>query len=233
MYGAPPLRRLSLLLLLIAAGFVLPLVLPQYFLYLGNFLMTFAVLALGLDLLLGWAGQFAFAHIAFFGIGVYATALLQARLGIPFIVGMPMAAMLAGFIGLLIGLPATRLRTVYLALATFAFAEAAQWVFNSWDKVTGGPDGLRIAAPDVFGYKLGTDPTAFPVVTIILAIMIAAAMYLTTSKFGRATCSLSRIAHIARPPRASTCAAPKPGPSRSPPCTPASRAACTRCFSRS
>lgn len=197
MYGAPPLRRLSLLLLLIAAGFALPLVLPQYFLYLGNFLMTFAVLALGLDLLLGWAGQFAFAHIAFFGIGVYATALLQARLGIPFIFGMPMAAMLAGFIGLLIGLPATRLRTVYLALATFAFAEAAQWVFNSWDKVTGGPDGLRIAAPDVFGYKLGTDPTAFPVVTIILAIMIAAAMYLTTSKFGRAMCAIRDSEHVA------------------------------------
>ena len=197
MYGAPPLRRLSLLLLLIAAGFALPLVLPQYFLYLGNFLMTFAVLALGLDLLLGWAGQFAFAHIAFFGIGVYATALLQARLGIPFIFGMPMAAMLAGFIGLLIGLPATRLRTVYLALATFAFAEAAQWVFNSWDKVTGGPDGLRIAAPDVFGYKLGTDPTAFPVVAIILAIMIAAAMYLTTSKFGRAMCAIRDSEHVA------------------------------------
>jgi len=196
-YAAPPLRRLSLLLLLIAAGFVLPPVLPQYFLYLGNFLMTFAVLALGLDLLLGWAGQFAFAHIAFFGIGVYATALLQARLGIPFIFGMPMAAMLAGFIGLLIGLPATRLRTVYLALATFAFAEAAQWVFNSWDKVTGGPDGLRIAAPDVFGYKLGTDPTAFPVVTIILAIMIAAAMYLTTSKFGRAMCAIRDSEHVA------------------------------------
>jgi branched-chain amino acid transport system permease protein len=196
-YGAPPVRRLLLLLLLIAAGLVLPQLLPQYFLYLGNFLMMFAVLALGLDLLLGWAGQFAFAHIAFFGIGVYATALLQSRLGIPFIVGMPLAALLSGSIGLLIGLPATRLRTVYLALATFAFAEAAQWVFNSWDKVTGGPDGLRIAAPDLFGYRLGTDPTAFPVVATILAIMIAATMYLTTSKFGRAMCAVRDSEHVA------------------------------------
>ena len=49
--------------------------------------MMYAVLALGLDLLLGWAGQFAFAHIAFFGIGIYATALLQTRLGVPFIIG--------------------------------------------------------------------------------------------------------------------------------------------------
>ena len=66
---------------------------------------------------------------------------------------MPLAALLAGLIGLLIGFPATRLRTVYLALATFAFAEGAQWVFNAWDKVTGGPDGLRINAPNIFGYR--------------------------------------------------------------------------------
>ena len=70
------------------------------------------------------------------------------RLGIPFVIGMPLAAALAGLIGVLIGFPATRLRTVYLALATFAFAEGAQWVFNAWDKVTGGPDGLRISGAE-------------------------------------------------------------------------------------
>jgi len=197
MHGAPPLSRLAWLLLLLAAGFVLPLFLPQYFLYLGNFLMMFAVLAIGLDLLLGWAGQFAFAHIAFFGIGVYGTALLQIRLGVPFMIGMPLAALLAGAIGLLMGFPATRLRTVYLALATFAFAEAAQWVFNSWDKVTNGPDGLRIAAPNILGYRVGTDQTAFPVMAAILAVMIAATMYLTTSKFGRAMCAIRDSEHVA------------------------------------
>ena len=77
MFGSPPLARLAPLALLLIAGFVLPYLLPQYFLFLGNILMMYAVLALGLDLLLGWAGQFAFAHIAFFGIGTYATALLQ------------------------------------------------------------------------------------------------------------------------------------------------------------
>jgi branched-chain amino acid transport system permease protein len=196
-YGAPPLSRLALLLLLLAAGVGLPLVLPQYFLYLGNVLMMSAVLALGLDLLLGWAGQFAFAHVAFFGIGVYATTLFQIRLGLPFMVGMPLAALLAGAVGLLIGFPATRLRTVYLALATFAFAEAAQWVFNAWDKVTNGPDGLRIAAPNILGYAVGTDASAFPVMAMLLAVMIAATMYLTTSKFGRAMCAIRDSEHVA------------------------------------
>ena len=97
---------------------------------------------------------------------------------------------------MLIGFPATRLRTVYLALATFAFAEAAQWVFNAWDKVTNGPDGLRIAAPNVLGYTVGTDGSAFPVMAVLLAVMIAATMYLTTSKFGRAMCAV-RDEHVA------------------------------------
>lgn len=197
MFGAPPLTRFAPLLLLLIAGFALPYLLPQYFLFLGNILMMYAVLALGLDILLGWAGQFAFAHVAFFGIGTYTTALLQARLGVPFILGMPLGAALAGLIGLVIGFPATRLRTVYLALATFAFAEAAQWVFNAWDKVTGGPDGLRISAPSVLGYATGSDPTAFPVMAAILALMIGATMYLTTSKLGRAMCAVRESEHVA------------------------------------
>jgi branched-chain amino acid transport system permease protein len=197
LHGSPSLARLAPLGLLLVAGIVLPLLLPQYFLFLGNMLMMYAVLALGLDLLLGWAGQFAFAHIAFFGIGTYATALLQARFGLPFIVGLPLAAVLAGAIGVLIGLPATRLRTVYLALATFAFAEGAQWVFNSWDRVTGGPDGLRISSPDLLGYRMGTDPSAFPVMATILALTIAATMYLTTSRFGRAMCAIRESEHVA------------------------------------
>ncbi|MBV8838801.1 MAG: branched-chain amino acid ABC transporter permease [Alphaproteobacteria bacterium] len=197
MFGSPPLARFAPLALLLIAGLALPHLLPQYFLFLGNILMMYAVLALGLDVLLGWAGQFAFAHVAFFGIGTYTTALLQARLGVPFVVGMPLGAALAGLIGLLIGLPATRLRTVYLALATFAFAEAAQWVFNAWDKVTGGPDGLRISAPSVLGYATGSDPAAFPVMAVILALMIAATMYLTTSKLGRAMCAVRESEHVA------------------------------------
>jgi len=196
-HSAPSWPQLAWLLALLAVGFLLPHALPQYFLYLGNFLMMFAVLGMGLDLLLGWAGQFAFAHVAFFGVGVYGTALLQIRLGVPFVIGMPLAALLAGAIGLAIGFPATRLRVVYLALATFAFAEAAQWVFNSWDKVTNGPNGLRIAAPSIFGYRVGTDQTAFPIMATILAAMIASTLFLTTSKFGRAMCAIRDSEHVA------------------------------------
>ncbi|MEO8855566.1 MAG: branched-chain amino acid ABC transporter permease [Burkholderiaceae bacterium] len=197
MYGNPRLARLAPLVMLIVLGFVLPHFVPQYFLYIGNYLMTFAVLAIGLDLLLGWSGQFAFAHIAFYGVGAYSTVVLQTRFGLPFFAAMPLAALLAGLLGLLIAFPAARLRAVYLALATFAFAEGIQWVFNSWDSVTGGADGMRIQGPKLFGYAMGTDPTAFPFMAVVLALVIAATMYLTTSKLGRALCAIRDSEHAA------------------------------------
>jgi branched-chain amino acid transport system permease protein len=197
MYGTPALSRLLPLLALLLLGALLPWFVTQYFLYIGNVLMMYAVLASGLVLLLGWAGQFAFAHIAFFGLGAYATVLLQTRFGLPFVAAMPLSAIAAGVLGMLIAFPAARLRAVYLALATFAFAEGAQWVFNAWDSMTGGADGLRIKAPELFGYQLGTDPRAFPVLAIVLAVVIAATMYLTSSKLGRALCAIRDSEHAA------------------------------------
>lgn len=197
MHGAPGLRQLAPLLLLVLAAGALSLLLPDYYLYLGNLLLMYVILALGLDLLLGWSGQFAFAHIAFFGIGIYGTALLQSRLGIPFILGMPLAAVLAAAIGFVIAVPATRLRTVYLALATFAFAECAQWTFRSWDSLTRGPDGLRIGAPDILGYVIDSDRRALPVIAIIAALVLAGTLHLGRSRLGRSLCAIRDSEHVA------------------------------------
>lgn len=197
MTGALAPRHLIAIAILIVLGLVLPRFLSQYLLYMGNLLMMYAVLALGFDLLLGWSGQFAFAHIAFFGIGIYGTALLHVRLGIPFVVGMPIAAAGAGLIGFMIGVPATRLRAVYLSLATFSFAECAQWVFRTWDSVTRGADGLKIPAPHIFGYAVGTDGRAFPVIALILALVLVSLLFLSTSGFARSLAAIRESEHVA------------------------------------
>jgi branched-chain amino acid transport system permease protein len=197
MYGPVPKRTLLLIAAILVAGFVLPFVLPVYFLYLANVLMMYAVLAIGLDLLLGWSGQFAFAHIAFFGVGIYGTSLLQMRFDIPFVLGMPIAAALAGAIGWLIAIPSMRLRAVYLALATYAFAECAQWAYRTFEKITGGPDGLRIKPPGIFGHVTGSDPAAMPVVTVILCLMLLVTLYLMRSKFGRHFAAIRDSEHVA------------------------------------
>jgi branched-chain amino acid transport system permease protein len=197
MFGSPALKRMLPLLVLVVAGFALPGNVPEYYLYLGNVLMVWAVLAIGLDLLLGWAGQFAFAHTAFFGIGCYTTAVLQIRYGVPFVVGMPVGAVLAGLVGVLVALPSTRMKSVYLALATFAFAEGAYWVFHSWVAVTNGPDGLRLPPADVLGFAMGTDRKAFPVLAVMLALVVAATMYLLSSKLGRNLVAIRESEHVA------------------------------------
>jgi len=197
MYGSLSFKQLSPLLALLLGGVVLPMFANEYYLYLGNVLMMYAVLAIGLDILMGWAGQFAFAHTAFFGLGCYTTALLNIKFGVPFVIGMPLAALLAGVVGVLVAIPATRMRDIYLALATFAFAEGMYWVFNTWEQVTGGSTGLRIIASNVLGFKVANDVSAFPVSVVLLCLMIAATMYLSRSRLGREMSAVRESEHVA------------------------------------
>ncbi len=185
------------LLALLAIGFALPALTSEYILHLGNTLMVYAVLALGLDILIGISGQFAFAHAAFFGIGCYTTALLQLHFGVPFIVGMPAGTLLAGVVGLLVGFPATRMRALYLSLATFAFAEAVRWTLASWDSVTGGADGVRISPAEIFGHRIVTEADAFPVVALMLALIIAATAWLARSRLGGEMLAVREAEHVA------------------------------------
>lgn len=183
--------------LLVLAGVVLPWGVADYYLYIGNSLMIYAVLALGLDLLMGWSGQFAFAHMAFFGIGCYGTAILKIQFGLPFFAGLAIASILAAIVGVLVALPAARLRHIYLALATFAFAEGARWLFNSWTELTGGPNGLRIPVMDVFGVPIEGDREAFPIICVLLAFIILAHLFIAKSRFGREMVAVRESEHVA------------------------------------
>src|SRR4030042_1384362 len=103
----------------------------------------YIILALRLNLLLGYAGLFSVCHGAFYGIGAYAAAILATKLGFPFWGEILAAACVAGFFGFLIGFPTLRLRGDYLALATFGFAVILYSIFNNWDGLTRGPLGIR------------------------------------------------------------------------------------------
>ena len=150
----------------------------------ANMLLMYSVLALGLDVLLGLAGQFAFAHVAFYGVGVYTTAVLGNRFGIGFPLPLLAGAALAGLIALLIAIPALRLRQIYLALTTYAFAAAAQWVFHSWNAVTDGANGLRIAPTNLFGAHIIDDRDAYPLLAGIALLMLIARLVLERSRLG-------------------------------------------------
>jgi branched-chain amino acid transport system permease protein len=141
----------SFLALLFGVLLALPAFANQYTLFVGNLMLLYIILALGLNILVGFAGLLAFANAAIYGIGAYGTALFQVHLGWSFWAAAPVGAVLAMLIGTLLAFPALRLSGIFLALATLAFAQATQWVLWHWQSVTFGAGGFRVPPPD-FGW---------------------------------------------------------------------------------
>ena len=180
------LSRRVVLPVLLAALVVLPFVLNPYLVFVISSTFVYTILALGLNLLLGFAGQFAFANAAFFGIGAYATALLKIHLGVPFWLGLPLGGLVTAGIGILVGLPALRLSGLYLAMATMAFAQLVQWVLIHWQSFTFGAGGIKVPPP-----SFGPSPWSYETNVYLLTLGVATLAVLATwnlvrSRIGRA-----------------------------------------------
>jgi branched-chain amino acid transport system permease protein len=125
-----------------------------YDLFVVDTILIFAMLALGLQLVLGYGGILQLGYAGFFGLGAYASALVMTRAGLPFAAGF-IAAIMVAVLGGLIMSPIIRLRDVYFALASFVFGLMLELVFNQWSAVTNGPIGFRgIPAPSLFGFTV-------------------------------------------------------------------------------
>lgn len=177
--------RLALAALL-AVLCVLPFTATGYVLYVVNLLMVFAVLSLGMHVVIGEAGQFALSHTAFYGIGIYTAGILNAAWHPPFFVSILAGGAIAAILGYIIGFLALRMRDIYLALATFAFGEAMQWVFLNWDAVTGGSNGMQMQPARLFGLRLTNDLQAYPFVVGLAALMLWITVWLSRSQYGSA-----------------------------------------------
>lgn len=163
----------------------LPLLTDPYTQYMINLVLVYIVLGIGLNFLLGYAGQFAFAHAAMMGIGAYTTAILTTRLGFSFWLALPLSGLVAMVIGSLAALPAMRMKRVYLALVTLAFAELIHWIFVHWKSLTAGTDGISVRAPTLFGYSLRGDENVFYVLLAVVILLYVVGRRLVESRIGR------------------------------------------------
>lgn len=170
----------------VAVLLVLPFTVSGYVLYIANLLMVSVVLALGLHVVIGEAGQFALSHAAFYGIGIYTAGLINTAWHPPFVVSILAGGIVSALVGYVIGLLSLRMRDIYLALATFAFGEAMQWVFFNWDGVTGGSNGMQMEPANLFGYQLTNDLQAYPFVAVLMALMLWLTIALSRSQYGSA-----------------------------------------------
>ncbi len=181
-----PFGSRNFLILLFGFLAMLPVVANQYTLFVANLVMIYIILALGLNLLIGYAGQLAFANAAMFGIGAYGCGLLQVKMGLPFWMAAPAGAVVAMAIGTLMAFPALRLSGVYLALATLAFAQATQWVLLHWQSVTFGAGGFPVEPIDFSPLPVSAAIGTFYMTWIVSLGLLVFAWFAMRSRIGRA-----------------------------------------------
>ena len=177
-------RTLGIVVGVILLG-IFPLVVQGYILYVAMTVAIFGLVALGLNILFGYAGQISLGHAGFFCIGAYATALFSAW-GIPIPLGLAGAGAITAMGGLLMGFPAVRLSGLHLAIATLGFGVVVERVFFSWESFTGGGAGLKVVRPSVGPWVVNTDIRFYYLVVATVCLLTLIAKNLLHQKAGRA-----------------------------------------------
>lgn len=170
---------------LVAVLALAPQLVGAYWVGQATFVLIYAIAGLGLMVLAGYTGLISIGHAAFFGVGAYVQALAVGA-GLPFVVGLAAAPLLAAALGVVVGLPALRVKGIYLAIATLAFGFIVEEVFVRWESVTGGNHGILVPRPMLFGINWATAEN-WHYVTLACAILATwAVLNLTRSATGRA-----------------------------------------------
>ncbi len=166
---------------------VLPLVFPSAYYYrVAALVFIFAIAALGLNLLMGFAGQVSLGHAGFMGVGAYAVAIGPAQLGIAPALSFVLGAALAGLIAFGVGRPILRLRGHYLAVATLGFGVLLTIVFTNEARWTGGPDGMAVQSMTVLNGTVHRIGTWYWILAASFLLSAAIALNLIDSPTGRA-----------------------------------------------
>jgi branched-chain amino acid transport system permease protein len=174
----------------IAAALVLPFVFQGFVIFQLTEVLIYGLAILGLNLMTGFNGQFSVGHGAFFGVGAYVTAIMMQRWNVPYYWTLPPAGIVCFIVGILFGLPALRLRGLYLALVTFAAAVALPQLlkFHGLEGWTGGVQGIVVNQPDVPSYLpfIDSDQWLYLFTLAITLLMFWGASNLAGSRSGRA-----------------------------------------------
>ena len=180
--------RIGVIALLVVAFIGVPLFASEYWFsaILIPFLI-FALAALGLNILTGYAGQLSLGSAAFMAVGAYAAYNFQLRVeGIPILVSFICAGLTAAGVGILFGLPAVRIKGVHLAISTLALQFGFFFVAQRWVAVTNGDNGLQTPQASLFGFVFNTDERLYFLVLPFAVLACVAGSNLFKTRVGRA-----------------------------------------------
>lgn len=198
---APMTMGMSILFTAVLFPLILGLMGQTYWIHIGAIALIYILLAMGLNIVVGFSGLLVLGFSAFYGIGAYVTAIATTRLpAFPHLIWLliPASALVAAFFGIVLGVPTLRLRGDYLAIVTMGFGEIVRIVMTNWDGLTRGPIGISgVGAFQIGGWKLSQDIQIGPVhldgdtqyyflLLIFTALMAFLIHRLNLSKIGRA-----------------------------------------------
>ena len=171
----------ALMLLLVAA----PWLFAEYWLAQLTFVLIYSIAGLGLMLLAGFTGLFSLGHAAFLGVGAYTQAVLT-NAGMPFPLALACAAGLSAAVGIVVGLPALRLKGIYLGMATLSFGFIVEEVLARWESVTNGNAGVTVKKPEMFGWVIDSNEGFYFLCLTLTVVTTLGILNLLRSPTGRA-----------------------------------------------
>ncbi len=176
------------ILVIAAVLIIVPILSPNnYIQQIINLIGIYIILGTGINILTGYTGQLSLGQAAFFGIGAYTTALLNTRLGQQFFVCLIASILVTSFFGVVLAIPALKVKGPYLALLTQGFGEIVRIVMINWTPVTNGTAGiLSIESPVIFGFAFDTLPKYYFLVVFFAILGLLYERSLINSRTGRA-----------------------------------------------
>ena len=182
--GRPWQLACALLALGLACGLALNL--NGYYVFVIASIALTAIVGIGLNVLLGLTGQVSFGHVGFYAIGAYAVAILTTKLGWSFWLAWPAAALIAGAFGVLLALPALRVKGPYLAMITIAFSFIVQHAIVEMRGVTGGQNGIMGVSAPSLGVRVGGEQAVALLALVAAALLFAGYAWLSRGTWGAA-----------------------------------------------
>lgn len=180
----------------IIAAAVLAVIFPfvfsnAYLMRIATIALMYVMLALGINMIMGYMGQMTFGHAAFWGLGAYTAGILSTRFGTSFLVDIVAAILVAGFFGFILGLPVLKLKGYYLTIVTLGFGEIIRLVELNSTSLTGGPLGLRgIPGVKIFGKELYSYNAFYYTILILTVITVIILIRVNNSRLGLALKSI-------------------------------------------
>ena len=178
-------HKVSLAILLLVLLFF-PTFAGKYYVHVACVCGISIISALGLNILTGYTGLISMGHAAFMGVGGYTAAILATRAGLPFILTIPAAGLLAAVLGAVVGIPTLRLKGLYLVVTTLAFQFISEHVFFHWESLTQADRGILVPPASLFGISLEAKETYYYVIMFMVAVTAMFTKNLAMSRSGRA-----------------------------------------------